>query len=133
MPTKIRCPQCQGSEIARVSVRDPKWQLGEHRCKDCGLHAAWGLFLDPPLQMDMAFADAIPEEQKRRLIAAAGSAAFEMLLPLREVSERMKNFIPEKAHIKALVRGDVSVDELVAEFRESLETAVEAERKKASR
>lgn len=130
MPTKIRCPKCLSPNIARIPIGRQDWRPGEHRCNDCNFHDAWGLFLDPPLQFDVPFADALPEEKRARHRGAASIAAFDMLIPIGGLSERAARHLPEKATLKALARGDVTVDELVASFRESLEVAVEAERKR---
>lgn len=127
----IACPKCQSPRVARISVRDPGYQFGESRCQDCGFHDDWGLFFVPPLQMSLPFGDAHPNERVNRVLHQATIAVREMLSPPPR-SAKMERFLPNNAVLKALLKGDVSVDELTKTFHETLVELVQHEKSKAN-
>lgn len=41
----MKCPKCKSENTKKVSVIDPNWKCGDHRCNDCLYQANWTEFV----------------------------------------------------------------------------------------
>lgn len=58
----MKCPKCGSDKTSKVSVLDPKWKSGEHRCNSCGYHNYWCNFCEDPKLARWAKPDETLEE-----------------------------------------------------------------------